>query len=282
MSQPSESIRRSAEYLQLPLTITATAIFQTLLAVRKTLYSHKDLRNKVGTLFPQADQRDNGDMSSALGNSHSNGQPHSGHKHTSVPRRTWRLQLFSMFEWETGSTGSPRVAETSAAHRLPSGADQAAAAACGDGCKGAGSSRGVVRTFFQTQRRSCRSRVSLRQGWKLFWRVMSFPVLCSLTVSLHWFTQTNTHRFNPPFYLSHKSSQSCTSQVPDHSLDPSLPTLPLSPDSLQFPNLWLPPCFHRQAPAEVQLGRQGRLRSSSLSCGETSYHLPAAPPWHTQ
>lgn len=183
------------------------------------------------------------------GNSHSNGQPQSGYKHTSVPRRTWRLQLFPTFEWQTGSTGNPRVVETSVAHRWPSGGNQAAVAACGGGCEGAGGSHGAVRAFFQTQRRGCRSRVSLKQGWKLSWRVMSLPVLCSLTVCLHWFTQTNTYHFNPSFYLSHKSPQSCTSQMPDHSLDPSLPTLTLSPDSLQFPNLWFPPRFHRQAPA---------------------------------
>lgn len=46
--------------------------------------------------------------------------------------------------------------------------------------------------------------------------------------------------------------------------------------------LRLLPCSHRQAAASVQPGRQGRLRSSSLSRGRTSYHPPAALTWHTQ
>jgi len=40
------------------------------------------------------------------------------------------------------------------------------------------------------------------------------------------------------------------------------------------------PCFQRQGPASV--GKQRRLWSSSLTCRETSYHLPAALSGHTQ
>lgn len=210
-------------------------------------------------------------MSSVLENSHCNRQPHSGYEHIFLPRRRRRLQLFPHIGTGNRQHKQSRDGRDSVAHRPPCRGDQAAVEACGNGCQGGQGSHVVVHAFCQTHRRS---RVSPCQGWKLFWRIMSLPVFWSPSVCLHWFTllflsPTNPHSPACPECLTRAWTRPCP-----------LYLSPLTASSSR--TLRLLPCSHRQATASVQPGRQGRLRSSSLSRGRTSYHPPAALTWHTQ
>lgn len=136
-------------------------------------------------------------MSSVLESSHCNRQPHSGYEHIFLPRRRRRLQLFPHIGTGNRQHKKSRDGRDSVAHRPPCRGDQAAVEACGNGCQGGQGSHVVVHAFCQTHRRS---RVSPCQDWKLFWRIMSLPVLWSPSVCLHWFTQTNTQLFQPSFF----------------------------------------------------------------------------------
>lgn len=97
---------------------------------------------------------------------------------------------------------------------------------CRDGCRRLGGSCGVVQAFCQAQWKRWRSRVSLGQGWKLFCRIVSLPVLGCILVSPHCFTKTTHNFFYLPLYLSHvplhvPSAQPQPSFILSHS--PSLP-----------------------------------------------------------